>query len=245
MTSVVRQTYPARVSAQLRQDAGSDIFQRLKALGSHHRPDEAYARAFTQCLNLWRYSSLIEAFVHSRRLAKIAAALLGTPGVRLYHDQALYKEAGGGPTPWHVDQYYWPVAGAGTVTVWIPLQAVPLSMGPVAFAAGSHRGEIRQRAAQMAISADSERQLAGEMARFRIHEAPFELGEVSFHDGWTCHRAGPNDSALTRAAFTIIYMDQDSRMVEPAHASQAADAALWLPGVQPGEPAASPLNPVI
>ena len=35
--------------------------------------------------------------------------LLQTPGVRMYHDQALYKEAGGGYTPWHVDQFYWPL----------------------------------------------------------------------------------------------------------------------------------------
>ena len=34
----------------------------------------------------------VKEFVFSRRLAGIAAQLLGVHAVRLYHDQALYKE---------------------------------------------------------------------------------------------------------------------------------------------------------
>ena len=58
-------------------------------------------------------------------------------GVRLYHDQALFKEAEGGITPWHADQYYWPLSTSKTITYWIPLQAIPLEMGPLEFSAGS------------------------------------------------------------------------------------------------------------
>ena len=36
--------------------------------------------------------------------------------VRLYHDQALFKEAGGGITPWHQDQHYWPLDTDRTIT---------------------------------------------------------------------------------------------------------------------------------
>ena len=43
-------------------------------------------------------------------------------GVRLYHDQALNKEPGGGYTPWHCDAYYWPVLSDKIVTAWVPLQ---------------------------------------------------------------------------------------------------------------------------
>ena len=39
---------------------------------------------------------------------------MGVAGVRMYHDQALYKEPGGGITPWHVDQVYWPVSNNNT-----------------------------------------------------------------------------------------------------------------------------------
>lgn len=58
--------------------------------------------------------------------------------MRLYHDQALYKEAGGGPTPWHADQYYWPLTTDRVVTAWVPLQPVSPDMGPLAFAERTH-----------------------------------------------------------------------------------------------------------
>lgn len=43
-------------------------------------------------------------------------------------------ETGGGVTPWHADQYYWPLATDRSVTVWVPLQETPLPMGPLSFA---------------------------------------------------------------------------------------------------------------
>ena len=47
-------------------------------------------------------------------------------GVRVYHDQALNKEPGGGYTPWHCDGYYWPVKSEKIVTAWVPLQVLLL-----------------------------------------------------------------------------------------------------------------------
>ena len=63
------------------------------------------------------------------RFAGVAAALLGVDGVRLYHDQALFKEPGGGPTPWHQDQVYWPLATDRTITMWMPLVDLPDASG--------------------------------------------------------------------------------------------------------------------
>jgi ectoine hydroxylase-related dioxygenase (phytanoyl-CoA dioxygenase family) len=60
----------------------------------------------------------------------------------MWHDQALYKEPGGGFTPWHADQQYWPMASALCVTAWLPLQAVPMELGPLSFAPGSHLKKI-------------------------------------------------------------------------------------------------------
>ena len=62
--------------------------------------------------------------------------------MRLYHDQALYKEPSGGITPWHADQYYWPLNTDRCCTAWIPLQDTPLEMGPLAFSPGSHMVDL-------------------------------------------------------------------------------------------------------
>ena len=39
--------------------------------------------------------------------------------LRLWHDQALYKEPGGRGTDAHHDQPYWPLEQANTITAWI------------------------------------------------------------------------------------------------------------------------------
>ena len=180
----------------------------------------------------------------SPRLARIAAELLQVSGVRLYHDQALYKEAHGGFTPAHADQYYWPLSSDRTVTAWIPLQAVPLEMGPLAFYAGSHRLNI---ARNIEISDESERNVRINMEAQGIPliEEPFEVGEVSFHNGWTFHRARENATARLRAAMTVIYMDHEMKLEAPTNRHQQSDWDKWCPGAGVGEVIATRHNPVL
>jgi len=60
---------------------------------------DTYGKAFLQIMNLWQVDEDVKTFVMAKRLAKIAADLMGVENVRIYHDQALFKEPGGGPTP--------------------------------------------------------------------------------------------------------------------------------------------------
>lgn len=224
-----------------------EITSKVIELNTQHLPlaeRDTYGKAFLQVTNLWRHSERVRDLVFSERLAGIAAALLGVPSVRLYHDQALYKEPGGGITPWHADQYYWPLATDRTVTVWLPLQETPAEMGPLAFAAGSHRFAHGR---DLPISDDSERELQEALAAqdFPLSESPFRLGEASFHGGWTFHRAAPNRSDRPRRVMTVIYMDADITVSEPVNDNQRADLRAWLPGTAVGEVPRSPLNPVL
>ena len=121
---------------------GPLITSEVHRLNKMHLPIEqrdTYNKAFLQVGNIWCENETIKEFCWGKRLARMAKELLGVTGVRMYHDQALYKEAGGGVTPWHADQYYWPLSNANTVTAWIPLQATPMELGPLAFAKGSHK----------------------------------------------------------------------------------------------------------
>jgi ectoine hydroxylase-related dioxygenase (phytanoyl-CoA dioxygenase family) len=201
-----------------------------------------YGKAFLQVPNLWEHSEKVKTFVLCRRLGKIAAELMGVSGVRMYHDQALYKEPGGGFTPWHVDQFYWPLANDNTVTAWIPLQAVPEEMGPLSFCIGSHK-LLQNRG--LSISDESEQKIGRTLHDFSKCASPFALGEVSFHSGWTFHRAGPNHSDQMRAVMTVIYMEDGMKVAPPKNDNQQRDWDRWLPGAQEGEPIDTPLNPVI
>ena len=201
-----------------------------------------YGKAFLQIANLWEHSEKVKEFVLCRRLGKIAAELMGVDGVRMYHDQALYKEPGGGFTPWHVDQFYWPLSNDNTVTAWIPLQPVPVEMGPLSFCVGSHN-LLRHR--DLSISDESELKIGRTLHDYPKHVSAYALGEVSFHSGWTFHRAGPNGSEAMRAVMTIIYMEDGMRVAAPKNENQQRDWDRWLPGARVGEPIATPLNPVI
>jgi ectoine hydroxylase-related dioxygenase (phytanoyl-CoA dioxygenase family) len=226
---------------------GEAISKKVAEINTQDKPLEqrdTYGKAFLQIFNLWREDETCKEFVLSKRLGHIATQLLQTKGVRLYHDQALFKEARGGITPWHADQYYWPLASDKTITVWIPLQEVPLEMGPLEFSAGSH-AIVEGR--ELAIGDESEQKI---QQRLRVTDfehviEPFELGEVSFHSGWVFHRAGANDTDNTRKVMTMIYMDSEMRLKEPENENQVNDWNTWCPGASVGEIINSPINPVI
>ncbi|MBV9270572.1 MAG: phytanoyl-CoA dioxygenase family protein [Candidatus Eremiobacteraeota bacterium] len=205
---------------------------------------DTYHKAFLQVTNLWRTDQIAREFVFGKRLAGIAAQLLGVEHVRLYHDQALFKEPGGGITPWHADQFYWPLSDDKCITAWVPLQPTPLEMGPLAFAAGSHRMGFGR---DLEISDESERNLkrALENGRFREVVEPFALGDVSFHSGWTFHHTGPNQTASPRAVMTVIYIADGTRLIEPERPQHVLDWEAFMPGVLPGHVIDSPLNPVL
>jgi len=226
---------------------GNIISQKVTELNKLDLPMKertTYQKAFLQISNLWREHKIVDEFVKSKRLAKIAADLLGTNGVRLYHDQALYKEPAGGITPWHADQFYWPLDSEKTVTVWIPLQNTPIEMGPLAFSAKSHSFSFGR---DLEISDESEAKLkkALDKENFEHFVEPFDLGEVSYHYGWTFHHAGANNTDRVRAVMTMIYMDENIRLKEPTNNYQVADKETWCPGIKTGDTVNSPINPVL
>ena len=226
---------------------GNAITEAVTCLNKESRPMKergTYAKAFLQIANIWTQNEVVKEFVFSKRLARIATELLQTTGVRMYHDQALYKEPDGGYTPWHVDQYYWPLDTKKTVTAWIPLQAIPMEMGPLEFSIGS---QAIKNARDLRISDESEKKIEAVLKRsdLPVDSSPFDLGEVSFHLGYTFHRAGPNVTKNVRKVMTIIYMDEDMRLIEPKRQEHINDRTNWLPGSKVGEVIKTKLNPVL
>lgn len=207
---------------------------------------DTYGKAFLQITNLWTHDAVVREFVFARKFAQIAADLLGVKKVRLYHDQALIKEPGGGRTPWHQDQYYWPLDTDRTVTMWMPLVDIDEAMGMLTFASGSHkRGAVRS----IEISDESEEVYNAYILEngFTITKADsMKAGDATFHLGWTIHSAGANRSETNmRQVMTIIYFADGTRVTVPQNEDQAADLETWLGDRSPGEMAAGRLNPVL
>jgi len=224
---------------------GKFIWEKTLELNTNTLPMEertTYDKAFIQVMNIWKECEEVKAFVLGKTLARIATELMQVSGVRLYHDQALFKEASGGFTPWHTDQQYWPLATDKTITAWIPLQPVPLQMGPLSFAAGSHENcEFRD----LAISDESEQVIQEAMSEYPMDCGAFDLGEISFHSGWMYHRAPGNKSGQMRGVMTIIYMDEGMKIKRAENPFQQNDHASFCPQTLVGGPAAGPLNPLL
>jgi len=205
---------------------------------------DTYSKAFIQVSNLWPTNPVVAAFACSRRGARAAAELMGCTGTRMWHDQALYKEPAGGFTPWHADQQYWPMSNGNSVTQWCPLSAVPMEMGPLSFGKGTH---VKNIGRDLPISDESERIIREAIKKQGLSESfePYEKGEVSFHYGWTLHRAGGNTTDQARKVFTIIYMDEDMKLIEPKNPAHQSDWERWTPSTKVGEVMDDDLNPVL
>ena len=206
---------------------------------------DTYGKAFIQVGNLWQKSDACARFTLAPRFAQIAAELMNVSGVRIYHDQALYKEAGGGHTPWHQDQQYWPLDGAKCVTLWMPLVSADKDMGTMRFASGSQNlGYLGPQN----ISDDSDAKwgkLVEERGYPTDYAGAMNAGDATFHDGWVLHGAPGNHSPdQTREVMTIIYIDANAHITPPDSPARENDLRNWFPGLAPGDLAASPLNPI-
>lgn len=203
-----------------------------------------YSKLFTQVTNVWRLDEHARRIVFDRRLAAAAAEFLGVDSVRLYHDQALFKPSGAARTPWHQDRYYWPLDTDRTATIWLPLVDVTEDMGPMIFATGSHRLD---NLGDVSISEQTDQNLAAliEKQKLPLWSEPLAAGDATLHLGGTIHSAGANRSSKTREVLTIIYYDAHARVASPANDNQRVDLEVFLPGVKPGELAASELNPIL
>jgi ectoine hydroxylase-related dioxygenase (phytanoyl-CoA dioxygenase family) len=198
-----------------------------------------YEQSFQQCLNLWEDVPGLRPLTFHQGIARAAAALLGVPRVRIWHDQALYKEAGGRGTDPHQDQPYWPIVESDTITAWIPLVDVDLQMGAMGYVPGSHRFGVR---AYTNIFKGRGLDLTeGPEARGVAPEfTPARVGDVAFHHGLTIHTAGANDTDQTRRVYTVIFFaDGCTRAERPRH-----HPCVDRGGVAVGAAIASPVTPI-
>jgi ectoine hydroxylase-related dioxygenase (phytanoyl-CoA dioxygenase family) len=243
--TVVRGLCTKEEMASVRSKIVEAVADRSKDVAPLSERSGTYGRAFLQVENIWRTVPSVGDFTLSPRFAEVAARLVGVPGMRLYHDQALFKEPGGGLTPWHQDQGYWPLRGWGPVTMWMPLVDLTSEMGgSMSFA----RGSCHLALEDLEISDDSQsggEQMVDENRLDVVNFGPLAAGDATFHAGWTLHRAEENTSTAMREIMTVIYFPDGMRVALPENRRQASDLGRWLPGCAPGDLAASELNPLL
>jgi hypothetical protein len=181
-----------------------------------------YEQSFLQCQYLWEDFPAVRPLTFHPAIGELAAALLGSERVRLWHDQALYKEAGGRQTEAHQDQPYWPIAETDAATVWIPFEPTDDATGCMGYVPGSHLGDMEYIDIFQTPGAGGklEEKFAATPPVF-VHCQP---GDAIFHHGCTVHMAKANRSARARRVYTAIYFaDGSHRGGERPHPSVDRD----------------------
>jgi ectoine hydroxylase-related dioxygenase (phytanoyl-CoA dioxygenase family) len=175
-----------------------------------------YEQSFIQCQNLWEDWPEVRALTFDQRITGLAAHLIGAARLRLWHDQALYKEPGGRDTDAHQDHPYWPIADDRALTAWIALMDVDDETGCMGYVPGSHRG--RREYVNIFTDPGSGAKLLEQFAPVEPVFVPCKAGDVIFHHGSTAHLAKPNRSSGMRRVHTAIYFaDGAVRSETPSH----------------------------
>lgn len=161
-----------------------------------------YEQSLLQCGFLcWDFPA-VKNFVFAKRIAGIARDLMKVDHVRLWHDQALFKEPGGRITDAHQDCSYWPINEPQfSITMWLALTDVPVEKGCLYFYPNTNDPELKEyvdifkNPHQPNILTDKEKIFV-----------PLKAGDATFHSGLTFHGAGNNQTNEMREAMTIIYI---------------------------------------
>lgn len=208
-------------------------------------PDTGARDRFLSLEMIWPDNPLLRAYVLSPRLGQISADLLEVGAVRLYHDNVLAKQAGCGRTPWHFDDHHFPLDTHDVVTAWAPAQPIPMEMGPLAFAYPLNVHTLVDAVTFEKTGTGYDRGVAEVFARngVSVDETEFEIGEVSFHHNLSFHTAARNRTDRSRIVLANTYYADGARIVD-APTMVSGDWQKFMPGVGPGDVAASPLNPV-
>jgi hypothetical protein len=197
-----------------------------------------YQQSFLQCMNLWEDFDDIRPLTFHPTLGRAAAELLGVDAVRLWHDQALYKQAGGRETDPHQDHPYWPIKETASVTAWIPFAGSTLASGAMAYLPGSHTIGLR-KFVNIFFGEPHDLLADPELAGIEPVYVEVPKGAVAFHHGLTVHLAAPNQTDTDRAVHTIIYFPDGSTRGYP-YPHFAVDRG----GIEVGDPINSDVTPV-
>jgi len=197
-----------------------------------------YQQSFQQCMNLWEDFAAARPLTFHPRLGQAAAELLGVDAVRLWHDQALYKQAGGRETDPHQDHPYWPIKETASVTAWIPFEGSTLESGAMGYLPGTHAIGLRKFV--NIFFGEPENILADpEVTGIEPVFVEVPKGSVAYHHGLTIHLANPNTTGRDRAVHTIIYFPDGSTRGYP-HPHFCVDRG----GIEVGDPIASDATPI-
>jgi phytanoyl-CoA hydroxylase len=166
---------------------------------------EYFGKVFDQLINLWQTDEEVKKLMMDERIGRMAADLAGVDGIRIWHDQALFKRPWANPTAWHLDTPFWSFSDRKALSIWIALDDATLENGCLYFMPGSFHSTTFENVG-IGKNMDGIFQVYPQFANIASVAAPMKAGSCSFHNGLTIHGAGANMTKGFRRAMTCAYM---------------------------------------
>lgn len=212
------------------------------------KPGEG-GRFFDDYCNWTRIPEFAEV-IQKSAAAEVAADLMQSQSVQMFHDHVLVKEPGTSkPTPWHQDGPYYFVEGAQTVSFWSPLD--PVTDASLRCVAGSHRWPKpvlpKRWLADTDFYPDPDAYMPvpdPDTEGMDVVEWQMEPGDAVAFNFNVLHGARGNETTSRRRAFSLRLVGDDARYVErpgrtsppfPGHDMQPGQVLRtdWFPIIWP------------
>ncbi|QDC08591.1 phytanoyl-CoA dioxygenase [Oceanicola sp. D3] len=213
-------------------------------------------RFFDDYCNWTRIPEFAEA-IAAAPVAEVAAGLMGSRRVQMFHDHVLVKEPETSkPTPWHQDGPYYFVEGQQTVSFWVPLD--PVGDATLRCVAGSHRWKKPVLPTRWLAETSFYPNEADYMPvpdpdaeGMDVCEWQMQPGDAVAFNFMTLHGARGNEARTRRRAFSLRLVGDDARYVErpgptsppfPGHGMQPGQQLRedWFPVLLEREPKSAP-----
>ncbi|WP_170454288.1 phytanoyl-CoA dioxygenase family protein [Ruegeria arenilitoris] len=186
---------------------------------SENKKEGETGRFFDDYCN-WSRIPEFRQVIQASPVAEVAADLMESRSVQMFHDHVLVKEPGTSmATPWHQDGPYYFVEGRQTISFWSPLD--PVTQATLRCVAGSHLWEKEvlptRWVSEEGFFPDEGQYIAvpdPEAEGMRIVEFDMEPGDAVAFNFRTLHGARGNESNSRRRAFSLRLVGDDARYVE-------------------------------
>lgn len=185
---------------------------------SENKKSGEIGRFFDDYCNWQRIPEFQEVIANSDA-ATVAARLMQSNTVQMFHDHVLVKEPGTSmATPWHTDGPYYFVEGTQTLSFWSPLD--PVKDATLRLVAGSHRWEKpvlpTRWTSEESFFPNEDAYMPvpdPEAEGMRILEWKMEPGDAVAFNYHILHGARGNHATDRRRAFSLRLLGDDARYV--------------------------------
>ncbi len=168
----------------------------------------------------WSRIEQFQDVIQNSPAAEVAADLMQSQSVQMFHDHVLVKEPGTSmATPWHQDGPYYFVDGQQTISFWSPLD--PVSQATLRCVAGSHRWKKEvlptRWVSEEGFFPDEGQYIPvpdPDAEGMNVVEYEMQPGDAVAFNFRTLHGARGNQSDSRRRAFSLRLVGDDARYVE-------------------------------